>query len=80
MYSCSHVTISFQDPEIIAQLDRLEMALDRTSTMLSLLYITEELRDVSTSSDEEGNASPQLDSAGLDMLELDDNDGDDVDT
>jgi hypothetical protein len=74
------VTISFQDPEIIAQLDRLEMALDRTSTMLSLLYITEELRDVSTSSDEEGNASPQLDSAGPDMLELDDNDGDDVDT
>jgi hypothetical protein len=56
------------------------MALDRTSTMLSLLYITEELRDVSTSSDEEGNASPQLDSAGPDMLELDDNDGDDVDT
>lgn len=74
------MTISFQDPEIIAQLDRLEMALDRTSTMLSLLYITEELRDVSTSSDEEGNASPQLDSAGPDMLELDDNDGDDVDT
>jgi len=74
------VTISFQDPEIIAQLDRLEMALDRTSTMLSLLYITEELRDVSTSSDEEGNASPQLDLAGPDMLELDDNDGDDVDT
>ena len=74
------MTISFQDPEIIAQLDRLEMALDRTSTMLSLLYITEELRDVSTSSDEEGNASPQLDSAGLDMLELDDNDGDDIDT
>jgi hypothetical protein len=74
------VTISFQDPEIITQLDRLEMALDRTSTMLSLLYITEELRDVSTSSDEEGNASPQLDSAGPDMLELDDNDGDDIDT
>jgi hypothetical protein len=74
------VTISSQDPEIIAQLDRLEMALDRTSTMLSLLYITEELRDVSTSSDEEGNASPQLDLAGPDMLELDDNDGDDVDT
>ena len=74
------MTISFQDPEIIAQLDRLEMALDRTSTMLSLLYITEELRDVSTSSDEESNASPQLDSAGPDMLELDDNDGDDVDT
>ena len=74
------MTISFQDPEIIAQLDRLEMALDRTSTMLSLLYITEELRDVSTSSDEEGNASPQLDLAGPDMLELDDNDGDDVDT
>ena len=73
------MTISSQDPEIIAQLDRLEMALDRTSTMLSLLYITEELRDVSTSS-KEGNASPQLDSAGPDMLELDDNDGDDVDT
>ena len=80
MYSCSHVTISFQDLEIIAQLDRLEMALDRTSTMLSLLYITEELRDVSTSSNEEGNASPQLDLAGPDMLELDDNVGDDIDT
>ena len=79
MYSCSHVTISFQDPEIITQLDRFEMALDHTSTMLSLLYITEELCDVSTSS-EEGNASPQLDSADPDVLELNDNDGDDFDT
>ena len=73
------MTISFQDPEIITQLDRFEMALDHTSTMLSLLYITEELRDVSTSS-KEGNASPQLDSADPDVLELDDNDGDDFDT
>ena len=73
------MTISFQHPEIIAQLDRLEMALDHTSTMLSLLYITEELRDVSTSS-KEGNASPQLDLADPDVLELDDNDGDDFDT
>ena len=35
---------------------------------------------VSTSSDEDGNASPQLDLADLDVLELDDNDGDDFDT
>ena len=35
---------------------------------------------MSTSSDEDGNASPQLDLADLDVLELDDNDGDDFDT
>ena len=74
------MTISSQDPEIITQLDRLEMALYHTYTMLRLLYITEELHDVSTSSDEDGNASPQLDLADLDVLELDDNDGDDFDT
>ena len=68
------MTISFQDPEIITQLDRLEMALYHTYTMLRLLYITEELHDVSTSSND-GN-----DLADLDVLELDDNDGDDFDT
>ena len=78
------MTILFQDPEIIAQLDRLEMALDSASTILRLLYITEELHDVFTLSNEDGGASsapsPQLDSAGPEVLEMVDNDGDDCDT
>ena len=59
------------------------MALDTASTMLRLLYITEESLDVSTSSNEDAMHQvcngPQLDSADPEAIERVDNDEDDCD-
>ena len=49
--------ISCQDAELIAQFDQLNMNLGHTYAMLSTLYVTAEMHALSSSSDEDGNAS-----------------------
>ena len=44
-----------QDADVVAQLNRMDMALNSATVILSALLITEELRGVSTSSDDDGD-------------------------
>ena len=44
-----------QDADVVAQLDRMDMALISAMVMLSVLLITEVLCGVSTSSDNDGD-------------------------
>ena len=73
-----------QDAEIIAQFDTLNMSLNQSYAMLSALYVTADLRTLSTSSEEDGDASvmssPQDDLAGPEAQDIIDDDGVNFDT
>ena len=68
-----------QDAETIAQFDTLNMSLNQSYAMLSALYVTAELCTLSTSSEEDGDASvmssPQDDAAGPEAQDIIDDDG-----
>ena len=70
-----------QDADVVAQLDRMDMALNSATVMLSTLLITEELCGVSTSSDDDGDitsvSSLQDEAAHPDDSERVDDDGHD---